>query len=491
MSRAQNRVLITSLILVTTSLTILPANSANIAGTKCTKSGLTKIVSNLKFTCIKSGSKLIWNKGVAIKKQLNSVPNSATGNPTGSNPSTPTSTPEFENSAYGYDGPCSVDRDIPTAWVEVQEYFGKYHHCLGPVRVVNTVLTSNRPKTLISANSEYLNVNACKITAPSGFGPLRAWPSQWQNENFNTSAKLHPSPNSKILILPIYSTDTAQPEKSPLSDYGKYIDFFKSVIEYDSDNGSSFEMKIADKYFKLPKPILDYGVTQATNTTDQLGLRDAYVKDILNVTDSEIDFKGINMVIVVTPPGTPLSVSINGTLSQNAKADGQTFNISNATPYTLTHPLTGDAPSISPMWWLHELYHYYSGLGDHVGNDYWQNHFGNDPTQPGMGNWGLMAMAITDYLAMQKWVYGFISDNQVKCASKETTSTTWLSPSSIKSKEKKLLVIPISSTVAIAMESIRAGGLNFMLSHESEGLLVYKILLFIMDMTCFKLQVKL
>jgi len=43
----------------------LPANSATIAGTKCTKINSTKTISNIKYTCVKSGKKLVWNKGVA------------------------------------------------------------------------------------------------------------------------------------------------------------------------------------------------------------------------------------------------------------------------------------------------------------------------------------------------------------------------------------------------------------------------------------------
>lgn len=35
-------------------------------GTKCAKSGQTQVVGNKKFTCIKSGSKLTWNKGVTV-----------------------------------------------------------------------------------------------------------------------------------------------------------------------------------------------------------------------------------------------------------------------------------------------------------------------------------------------------------------------------------------------------------------------------------------
>lgn len=46
-------------------MSILQANSATIAGSKCTKLGSTKTVSKIKYTCIKSGQKLVWNKAVS------------------------------------------------------------------------------------------------------------------------------------------------------------------------------------------------------------------------------------------------------------------------------------------------------------------------------------------------------------------------------------------------------------------------------------------
>ena len=55
------------------------------AGAKCTKVGATANASGKKFTCIKSGTKLVWNKGVAIKKP--------TPTPTPSPTPTPTPTP--------------------------------------------------------------------------------------------------------------------------------------------------------------------------------------------------------------------------------------------------------------------------------------------------------------------------------------------------------------------------------------------------------------
>ncbi len=41
--------------------------AATITGTSCSKAGITKTVSGKKYTCIKSGKKLVWDKGVAVK----------------------------------------------------------------------------------------------------------------------------------------------------------------------------------------------------------------------------------------------------------------------------------------------------------------------------------------------------------------------------------------------------------------------------------------
>jgi len=42
---------------------LIPANAATKAGAKCNKAGITSIASGKTFTCVKSGNKLIWNKG--------------------------------------------------------------------------------------------------------------------------------------------------------------------------------------------------------------------------------------------------------------------------------------------------------------------------------------------------------------------------------------------------------------------------------------------
>lgn len=66
------------LTLIATLLVPMQANAATAkAGTKCTKLKATQIVGAKKFTCIKSGTKLVWDKGVAVPKASTPKPPAA------------------------------------------------------------------------------------------------------------------------------------------------------------------------------------------------------------------------------------------------------------------------------------------------------------------------------------------------------------------------------------------------------------------------------
>ena len=54
-----------------------PVNAAVKTGSKCSKVGITSVISNKTFTCIKSGKKLVWDKGVAkTSKTIPALPTS-------------------------------------------------------------------------------------------------------------------------------------------------------------------------------------------------------------------------------------------------------------------------------------------------------------------------------------------------------------------------------------------------------------------------------
>jgi hypothetical protein len=70
-----------------------PAVAAPKAGVKCTKAGATSISGGKKYTCIKSGTRLVWNKGVAIKAAPKPTLTPVAA-PTSTSMPTPTSTPK-------------------------------------------------------------------------------------------------------------------------------------------------------------------------------------------------------------------------------------------------------------------------------------------------------------------------------------------------------------------------------------------------------------
>lgn len=56
------------LLLAITLLGTTPVHALTKAGAKCSKAGATSTSAGKKYTCIKSGKSLVWNKGVTVKK---------------------------------------------------------------------------------------------------------------------------------------------------------------------------------------------------------------------------------------------------------------------------------------------------------------------------------------------------------------------------------------------------------------------------------------
>jgi hypothetical protein len=72
------------------------------AGDSCKKAGITATTNGKKFTCVKSGKKLVWNKGVAVVKPTPTPTPTTTPEPTPTATPTPTSTPIIEIAPTGF-----------------------------------------------------------------------------------------------------------------------------------------------------------------------------------------------------------------------------------------------------------------------------------------------------------------------------------------------------------------------------------------------------
>jgi hypothetical protein len=70
---AKRLLLFLSIICLSFTLPLIPANGAVKAGGACSKAGITSVVSSKTYTCIKSGKKLVWNKGVTKSTKVIAV----------------------------------------------------------------------------------------------------------------------------------------------------------------------------------------------------------------------------------------------------------------------------------------------------------------------------------------------------------------------------------------------------------------------------------
>ena len=227
--------------LVASLLTGTVAIAAVKAGATCNKVGITSISSGKKFTCIKSGKKLIWDKGVAIKKPTVVIPESTNVEPT----PTPTPTPV--------------------------------------VPKVDLKLDSR-----ISALNFYEQVNVCKTSdlTPGGpTGPSSGFP------------RANTPKSAKIIVIPISFTDFPYTE----TDATKLKDALdKTVNFYDKTSYGKFKLTFEfvdqSKWIKFDRTAASYNLP--TNQPQQNN--QVVVEDAFKIVDSSINFDNYDGVLMET-----------------------------------------------------------------------------------------------------------------------------------------------------------------------------------------------
>ena len=131
-------VAVLSLSLVTSQVSVAAVKP----GTKCSKAGATSTSNGKKYTCIKSGKKLVWKKGVVVAKpkpvasptpEPTATP-TPTPTPTPSSTQTvaPTPTPTVPSTPLVFSDVCAKDPEVPAEWASYQEFALKTFRCARP-----------------------------------------------------------------------------------------------------------------------------------------------------------------------------------------------------------------------------------------------------------------------------------------------------------------------------------------------------------------------
>lgn len=421
---------------MTTSLTF-PAAAVVKAGAKCSKAGITAINSNKTFTCVKSGKKLVWYKG--IKK-------------TSSN---------FQFKTY-----CDSDPLVPNEWKEFQENAIKRRTgCLPPYRYVISELTKITPISVTTSKNEFLPIENCKLTRSSGYENQR-------NRN------LLLNPNTSVIVLPFQTPDFPT-NRDPRVDWGQYFSWIQNSLENMTDVPSNYKFDIAPEYFVIESNMRSFGLSGAVAHGAISANSDRYklINEVIKKADQSIDFSKYDYVFFVSPLTVPRQVLANQIAYGNQIFTGEkTFEVNGYITSKISDFNSQYWISREPFSFIHEMMHIFNTVNDEYGN---LNEWELSPDDPnfhyGVGGWGNMSGALTDHLVWDKWTAKMVSDRQVICANSNSTSIVWIKPSTIKGEHEKLLLIPLNQYQAIAIESIRNSGFNYKIPITQLGALVYLI----------------
>jgi M6 family metalloprotease-like protein len=358
---------------------------------------------------------------------------------------------------------CGYDSTLKGQAAAAQIYLNSVGNCMGAGKIVPSKMSNLKPKTAISKDGQYADIAKCKLPQPSGAMEFRGFPAG--NTDYY-SKKHHPAAGSLIQVIGVSAKDAPPGKNLPSQDYKLYIDSLKAWFGNVNNSASPVTVRVADKWYDLGEQIAPYKLTHHPDPPR----RDEIAQKIISAVDGEIDFSGVGYVLVVFPAGTPFAVVEQAGLGGAKSAEGQIFNMSVAQPANFkVGQRSAWSGFLTINMFIHELYHPGFNMGDQVGDGNWVYE------NRGMGQWGMFAAGNTDMLHWQKWLLGFTTDNQVKCAPLDATTTTWLAPGSTKTNKPKMIVVPFSSTEALVVESVRATGMNYKLASEEQGALVYRL----------------
>jgi len=467
-------VAVLSLSLITAQLSV----AAVTPGAKCSKAGSTSTYNGKKYTCVKSGKKLVWNKGVAVAKPAPvASPTPApvatpTPTPTPTVTATPAPTPTEVITAenFRFESLCEKDPFVPTEWAAYQEFAlrNDTFSCARPYRFKMVTQPKTQPLQALTPKSSLNNIESCKLTHGQRDGQIAF--SSWINPKIVMNQRLN------VQVIPIEFSDFPS-SKTVVADHEKYFNYIKSGYYNISDGQVNVNFKIPSNYFKINKKISSYDTGKRYDHGGGIWNwvsmdMNTMFKDIVSAVDPAIDFSNLDLVFFVVPPTTD-----NDYISHGFPAPYPQLRTAEAfIPYWYFSPPMAAVNrkswyGVEPYLHLHELMHGMNKLDDHYGD----GEFGRRDGDAGTGNWSTMSGMSTDFLFWDKWITYMVSDEQVLCAKTDATSTHWIKPSNYFGKEEKMLVIPVDSTKVLVVESMRAAGFNLKLPKISEGALVYLV----------------
>lgn len=432
----------------------LNASAAIKAGASCKKAGQTSTVVGKKYTCIKSGKKLVWNKGVSIAKPKPV----ATPTPTPS----PTTTPKVEVAPTPTPAPSVSKRPITQ--------FGSRRQTL---EYITPYPVTGSPTSRITPVTELAPIEKCKIPDAGFNGAIPNNPQRHFSSGFpiyKERAKLTDNPTIQVIAIDF---PDLQGTSSPTTDLKKVTDYVSTYFSRQSAGKFEIKWSIPSTYVRMPKKIGDYDLGGEFFTG---GFKPenswAYVRAAIAETDLGIDFSQASVIAVVVPP--QVTRQQIGTFVAQSGEPGQQFKTSEKDIFNVLIMSGPTSEGINSPYeilnWTHELLHMF-GLTDLRDTSNVANQISSD-----LGVFDLMnAYIANELLAWNRFILGALEDKQVRCVVDIKESVHHIYPVGVQNNLTKMVVIPVDKYKAVIVESRRSYGYDSNLGWANEGALVYTL----------------
>ena len=455
------------------------------AGAACSKAGIAQVVKvgtkTTKFTCVKSGNKLAWNKGVSSTAKPAPQPTSMPFDP--SRPKQGIACPRNSGDVIGYNNARVL------VWLMCNNWDDKYFPRAGAPEIdqltgKEKVSAVTPEKTFFSANFGQFFYNTGDVGAPtgaiteaSGLSKIDLCKIQQGDpmlKNFSSGFPIKPermsltnSPTVQFIAIDFAGNRATTKPKDDLKDVTDALNtFYKNQATKPVD----LDLRIPADYADMPKTVEEYGLDVDFFAGGFTGkARDNYfdyLRAAIKLVDKDIDFTGVEAIVIATPPS--IKNKQIGVFVAEAAAAGQGHQTDEGVIYNAL--IRGNDEVRDLDNWTHEFGHLL-GMTDLRDTQSLSNQ-----KSGGLGYFDLMAnQNLPELLVWQRFLLGILNDNQIRCVTNQTSTTHWLSPVASITTKPKGVVIPLSSTTAIVVESRRRLGFDINMGKNTEGALVYRL----------------
>ena len=405
------------------------SNISQAALAKCSKVGSVRVVKTINQKCTKVGKTLQW---------VNTKKSTTKATPTSANGPSVTALP-----ASGSECATQGDQKVFTG--------GKMECRKISTGKLQWFKLSDSPAPPIQATGN-VDSSQCQIadqrvnrTQPYAVGFPRSL------EDTKTSGNL------RLVLVAVDFADAAGTEEEFINAQ-KQIDRFNEFLAFESGGKLTATWEFTKTWSRMPRPSTGYPIVFGNSSGD-----DQFMNDMISVTDSRTNYSSNDFTFILIPKNAKEFPGLEGFYSNYQTSEGRLQKYHAAGKFFYQSDTTY---KVRELWsgWLHEMGHTF-GLAGHAP-------FGS----------ALSIMENQDSLsktfsAWDKFLLNWMPSNGIYCipASTLTTVDVQLVPMQRLTSGFRSVMIPISSTKILIVESHRAEGFGDRLSKGTYGVTTYVV----------------